>query len=101
MQNRIKQIEKMKPINRRNTTTKLENVDFNELKDFAQLQPFNKKEGGDKARKQSVLLPDSSKLAHPDMYQNRPIPIEEISVSKSSHTPVTSDNDNQSKKEMG
>ena len=51
MQNRIKQIEKMKPINRRNTTTKLENVDFNELKDFAQLQPFNKKEGGDKARK--------------------------------------------------
>lgn len=35
MEGRIKQIEKMEPINRRHTTTKLENTDFNELKDFA------------------------------------------------------------------
>jgi hypothetical protein len=90
----------MKPIGRRNTTSKLDNNDFNELKDFAQLQPFNKRTGGEKARKQSVLLPDSSKLAHPDMYRNNiPAFEEERSVTKSSLSPVTSDLFNESKKE--
>jgi len=40
------------------------------LKDFAQLQPFNKKAGGAIAR-QSTLLPNTKELAHPDMYQNK------------------------------